>query len=86
MAMAATAVTVLGAQDATCLEPLVSFLFLFLFLFFITLIFIFKSTQHVETTMAATAAAARDVTRLKSCLIFYFRFLYYMPVKSFCTH
>ena len=56
--MAATAVTVSGARDATCLEPLVSFLFLFLFLFFITLIFIFKSTQHVEMMMAATAAAA----------------------------
>ena len=84
MAMVATAVTVLGARDATCLEPLVSFLFLFLF--FITLIFIFKSTQHVKTMMAATAAVAQDVTCLESCLIFYFRFLYYMPMKSFCTH
>ena len=60
--------------------------FFILFLFFITLMFIFKSTQHVETMMAATAAVARDATHLESCLIFYFCFLYYMPVKSFCTH
>ena len=82
--MVATAVTVLGGSR--CNMSRASGKFFILFLFFITLIFIFKSTQHVKTTMAATAAAAREATRLESCLIFYFRFLYYMPMKSFCTH
>ena len=33
MVMAATAVTVSGAQDATCLKPLVSFFFVIFFFF-----------------------------------------------------
>ena len=82
MAMVATAVTVLGARDATCLEPLVSFLFLFLF--FITLIFIFKSTQHVKTMMAATAAVAQDVTCLEPMVCFYlFCFYCYYSIIFF---
>jgi hypothetical protein len=44
------------ARDATCLELLVSFFFLF-FLYYTNVYF--RSTQHIETAMAAAAAAAR---------------------------
>jgi len=46
--------------------------------------FIFKSTQSVETTMAAKAAAAtaalavaRDVTRLEPLVCFVFLYLFF---------
>ena len=85
MATAATVVTAAVAaaaarpRDATCLEPLVCFFFFFFFLFFPFFSFYFnvyfnvyfRSPQHIKTSMAATAAAARDTTCLESLVFIY---------------
>src|SRR5882762_3811877 len=46
-------------------------MFFFFFLFFYYTNVYFRSTQRVETMMAATAARARDATRLEPLVYFY---------------
>jgi hypothetical protein len=73
--MAATAATVLAAaraRDAARLEQLVCFSFFYFIFFYYTNVY-FRSTQCVETGMAATAWA-RDATRLEPLVCFLLRF------------